>query len=350
MKAGQLLINGHYRRQRVTGVQRYANEIIKQFDENKVPFSWVNPPPKLNADMLRQLWMQSVIPFKISKSKLLWSPTNIGPIWFENQVLTLHDIADQVHPEWYDNKYVQWRKIILPRLLNSVRRIITISRFSKQTIEAHYPQTEGKVQVIYNGVRTEHFYPRPSDEIKQLRERLNIEKPFILNVGSLDERKNIHRLTEAWKQLPHWLRKEMNLVIAGESAKKFSFNPEKGYDNSICFTGYVSEKLLPALYSAAQVFVYPSLFEGFGLPVLEAMACGTPVVTSNTTSLKELAADKALTVNPYETDAIAGAIEKMVKSKDSRDQYAAEGQQYANTFRWNKTAKQTKRVLEECIF
>lgn len=349
MRACKLLINGHFRQQRITGVQRYGHEIIAQFDKKDIPYSWVLSPKTLPSDVLRQLWMQSFMPLKVPKGKLLWSPTNIGPVLCENQVLTLHDIADQIHPEWFDDKYVQWRKIILPRLLKRVRRIITVSHFSRASIIERFPQTQGKIEVIYNGVCTNHFYPRSEDEINILKRTLNLQKPFVLSVGSFDSRKNLNGLIKAWQMLPGWVHKEMDLVIAGAPAPKFSFRHGKNYKESVRFIGYVNDEQLPALYSAAQIFVYPSLFEGFGLPVLEAMACSTAVVTSNTTSLKELADHRALSVSPHEPEAIAEAVKTLLERNIVRKQYAAKGQNYANTFGWDKTAVQTKKVLEACL-
>lgn len=349
MKKGKLVINGHYKRQRVTGVQRYANEIVTYFQRNGVDFSWVDPPPYILSDVFRHLWMQSVMPVKVPSDKLLWSPTNIGPVLCENQVLTLHDIADQLHPEWFDDQYVQWRKLILPRLLRRVRRVITVSEFSKQSIISKFPQTKDKIEVVYNGVRTDHFYPRSREEIKQMREDLGLDKPFVLSVGSLEERKNIRGLIEAWEQLPLQIRDEYELVITGESARKFAFKLEKQPTDSIHFTGYVKDTYLPVLYTEATIFVYPSLFEGFGLPVLEAMACGTAVITSNTTSLKELARDKAVPVDPEDYQAIAEAMHEIIESDALRLGYEQKGKEYANTFTWEESARQTIKILEDCI-
>lgn len=349
MKKGKLVINGHYKRQRVTGVQRYANEIVTYFQRNGIDYSWVDPPPYIISDIFRHLWMQSVMPVKVPSDKLLWSPTNIGPVMCENQVLTLHDIADQLHPQWFDDQYVQWRKMILPRLLRGVRRVITVSEYSKETIVSRFPQTENKIEVVYNGVRTDHFYPRSEQEIEQVRRDLKLEKPFVLSVGSLEERKNIRGLIEAWEQLPPQIRDEYELVITGESARKFAFKLDKQPSESISFTGYVQDAYLPVLYTEATVFAYPSLFEGFGLPVLEAMACGTAVITSSTTSLKELAKDKAMVVDPEDFQALAEALQKMIESSELRAGYEQKGRDYAPTFRWEDSGRQTIKILEDCI-
>lgn len=345
MSETEILINGHFKNQRITGVQRYALEIIKEFDRMGVSYSTVEPPGYISSDSLRQLWMQTVMPFKVQKEKILWSPTNIGPIMCENHILTLHDIADQIYPEWFSAKYVNWRKFVLPKLLRGVKGIITVSEYSKQTILEKYPVASDKVNVIYNGVNSEHFYPRGSDEIFDVRERYNLEKPFIISVGSLDPRKNFNGLIKAWNRLPNHINKAHNLVIVGGSADKFSFELNEKPDSSVQFLGYVESNQLPALYSAAEFFVYPSLFEGFGLPVLEAMACGTPVITSNTTALKEIAGNAAKVVNPVSIDEIRSAIITLIESPTQRSKMVSEGFNWSSQFTWKKSADQTYDTL-----
>ncbi len=165
----------------------------------------------------------------------------------------------------------------------------------------------------------------------------------------MDKRKNIHGLIKAWKQLPEQIRSEYELVITGETAQKFAFKLDEPLPASVRFTGYLNDDHLPALYTAATVFAYPSLFEGFGLPVLEAMACGTAVVTSNSTSLKELADGKALLVDPRDCNAIAEALHTMITSDELRQTYAQKGQEYAAGFTWKRAADETRKILEDCV-
>ncbi|MGK7371039.1 MAG: glycosyltransferase family 4 protein, partial [Candidatus Halalkalibacterium sp. M3_1C_030] len=268
MSAVPFIINGHFRKQQVTGVQRYALELLKEFDRMEVSYSFAEPPENISSDTLRQLWMQFVMPLKLHKNSMLWSPTNIGPVYHKNQVVTLHDIADQLYPRWFSSKYVNWRRLILPKLIKNVKGIITVSEYSKQTILEKYPEANGKIKVIYNGVRTDHFYPRPTNEVEAVKQEFNIDKPFICTVGSLDPRKNISGLIKAWNMLSSEIRAELDLVIAGGAADKFQFKLEEKVDPSVRFLGYVDYTMLPALYTASEFFVYPSLFEGFGLPVL----------------------------------------------------------------------------------
>lgn len=348
MEAGQLLINGHFRFKRVTGVERYAWEIISAFDKNNVPYGWIQPPRGLKSDALRQLWVQAVMPVKLPENSILWSPTNTGPILCSRQVITLHDIAAQLHPEWFDEKYVWWRRLILPPLLKRVKSIITVSEFSRQAISEHFPQAQGKINVIYNGVRTDHFYRRDEDEINQLRKELDLQKPYILSVGSLDPRKNIGRLIKAWNLLPEKTRKEMVLVIAGESARKFAFKLNVDYDESVKFIGYIKDKKLPVLYSGAEIFMYPSLFEGFGLPVLEAMACGTAVITSNTTALQEIAGP-AKVVNPESIDEIRDEMLNLINNSSITSTMIEKGYEWVKRFTWQDSAKQTIKLLRNSL-
>jgi len=340
-----LAINGHFLKQPVTGVQRYAHEIIRVFDHEQIPYRYVEPPESLESDSLRQLWMQGVMPFKTSKNELLWSPTNIGPVLKEKQVITLHDIADQLYPEWFNDRYVQWRSLILPSLLRRVKGIITVSQYSKQTILEQFPYTEGKINVIYNGVRLEHFYKRDAQEVKLLRDKYNLKHPFVITVGSLDPRKNTNRLLKAWNLISKSYSRDIELAIVGGGMETFDFAIEESIGENVRFLGYVDDEDLPGLYTASQVFIYPSLFEGFGLPVLEAMACQTPVITSNTTSLSELAQNYALTINPHTVKDIARGLEQLLTDQHRREEMSAKGYDYARKFKWSKSARKTYQYL-----
>lgn len=340
-----ILINGHFRDQQVTGVQRYAHEIIKEFDQLEQRYDFLSPPGLFVSDKLRQIWMQSVMPVRIPRDQLLWSPTNIGPVFCENQVLTLHDISDQLHPEWFDGLYVKWRKLILPKLLERVRGIITVSEYSRQSITDYFPFTSKKIKVIPNGVRTSHFYPRESEEVSAIKEEMHLNKPYIITVGSLDPRKNINGLLKGWNSLPPKIRGEVELVIIGASAEKFNFHIDEKIDPSVRFLGYLDYEKLPPVYSGAMGFVFPSLFEGFGLPVLEAMACKIPVVTSNSTSLKEIADKRALMVNPKVPIEIGNAIQQLIESEELRYTLGQKGYDYVQSFSWKKTARQTLDYL-----
>jgi glycosyltransferase involved in cell wall biosynthesis len=346
MISENIIINGRFLTQPVTGVQRYAREVISQFNRQDVTVGWLKPPDILRSAALNQLWIQSVMPFNISKDAVLWSPTNIGPVFCKKHVLTLHSIAEQVHPELYDKKYVAWRKWILPGLLKRVRKIITTSRYSRQTILDYYKQAQGKTEVIYNGVDLDLFCPRNCTEKRSIRQEYNLKKPFVLNVGTLSTLKNTNGLLKAWQLLPKTTRKELDLVIAGKPEKNIAYKFDKNRMRSVRFIGYVGGEELAALYSAAQLFVFPSLYESFGLPVLEAMACGTPVITSNNTALNEIAGP-AVIVNPNSIDEIRDSIQHLVNSPKKLQKMSAEGNAWAARFTWKKTAEKTLGILRD---
>jgi glycosyltransferase involved in cell wall biosynthesis len=339
-----IIINGHFLHQPVAGVQRYAKEVINQFDLQKLSYRWIQPPKGLHSASFRQLWMQSVMPFRIPKDSVFWSPTNIGPVFCENHVLTLHDIAAQLHPEWYDMKYVKWRAWILPSLLNRVKKIITPSNYAKQTILEHYKQAAGKTEVVYNGVNHKFFYSRNRTEIETVKKEYHLKKPFVLYVGTLSAHKNTKGLLKAWQSLPKSVHKEIDLVIAGKPNPNI-VHPKDGVSlESIRFIGYVAKENLPVLYSAAELFVFPSFHEGFGLPVMEAMACGTPAVTSNATALKEIAGP-SVTVDPHSTDDLRNAILELICSPSQRKKMSDEGINWASRFTWEKTAGKVWQIL-----
>jgi glycosyltransferase involved in cell wall biosynthesis len=349
MSKGEIVVNGHFRGQMITGVQRYAIEVLRQFDRMEQDYRVEGPPKWISSQPVKHLWMQSALPLKLRKGDLLWSPTNLGAVAHSRQVVTLHDIADQLFPEWYSRQYVGWRKFFLPRLLSRVEGVITVSEYSKRMIEERYPQSRGKIEVIDNGIDRNHFRPMKPDEIGDLSERFGLNGPYAITVSSLDPRKNISGLLEAWNKLPQRVRDGMDLVIIGGEADIFSFELDVEIDPSVKFLGYVGHEDLPRLYSGAEFFVYPSLYEGFGLPVIEAMACRVPVITSNNTSLIEVAGDHALTVPPGDCEAIAAEILRLAESDTLKEEIAEKGYRHSEKYSWKRTAAETLHVLNRYL-
>lgn len=339
-------VNGHFTSQMVTGVQRYALEVLREFKRLGVAYRLVEPPEMLRSDALRQLWMQIFMTRKATGALPLWSPTNTGPISHPKHILTLHDLADQLHPEWFSRSYTRWRSLILPVLIRRVQRVITVSEYSRKTILDLFPFAESKIEVIAPGVNGGHFYKRPNTEVSAIRKEMRLERPYVITVGSLDPRKNLKGLLKAWNLLPPRIRQDRNLLVVGGSSGKFAFLIEEEPDETVRFAGYIPDERLAALYSGAEVFVYPSLFEGFGLPVLEAMACGIPVVTSGTTALAELPHGTAWTVDPQKPTEIAEAIHMMLERPPLRSEHIKAGLEYVQRFSWETTARRTVRVIE----
>jgi glycosyltransferase involved in cell wall biosynthesis len=198
--------------------------------------------------------------------------------------------------------------------------------------------------VIPNGVDA-RFRPADADAILDLRRRMDLPARYVLCVGSLEPRKNLRRLLDAWRRLPQSLS-DTGLVLAGAEHAVFR---QAGLDElppGVRLAGYVPDADLPTLYSGATAFVYPSLYEGFGLTILEAMACGTPVICSNATALPEVAGDAAITVDPLDAEAIAAAIERLVGDEALLARYRAMGLERAKQFSWDRTAAATADVLQ----
>lgn len=334
-----IAINGRFLSQRVTGVERYAREVIAR---GAIAASMVTPRRAIRG-VRGHLWEQSVLPARVGRD-LLWSPCNTGPLAVARQVVTIHDCAFYDQPEGFSRKFAAWYHWLVPRLARRIRRIITVSNFSKSRLVDYCRVPERKIAVIPQGV-DERFHPQSEDAIANTRAALGLPEQYVLFVGNLVPRKNLLRLLAAWNlvsaQFP-----ALKLVLAGASDQLFADAGLGQLPASVRAAGYVADEHLPALYCGAMAFAYPSLYEGFGLPVLEAMACGVPVLTSNTTSLPEVAGDAALLVDPYSEEAIAQGLRQLLGDGLLRDELAARGLARAASFTWERTARATCEVLQ----
>ena len=337
-------VNTRFLAHELTGVQRYTTEILDRLEGQYEPIS---PERWPSAGTLGHLWEQFVLPLRLD-DRLFWNPTCPGPLAVSNQVITVHDLSALEHPEWFDWKYALWNRVLIPPLLHRVQHIVTVSDYTQTRIQDLFGVPRRKMTTIYNGVDG-RFMPRPADEIAEMREALDLPAgPYVLSLSALQPRKNIQRLLRAWARIQEELQ-ETTLVLAGGAARPTifqSFSLDRIPPNVI-FTDYVADEWLPALYSGATAFAYPSLYEGFGLPVLEAMACGTPVVTSNQTSLPEVAGGGAHLVDPHSIESIAGGVKQVLEDCDYRDELRREGRERAKSFEWERTATETLRVLEK---
>jgi glycosyltransferase involved in cell wall biosynthesis len=259
---------------------------------------------------------------------------------------TIYDVIPWSHPgtstKWDTLIYRYWH----PRIVSRVDAIATISEASRSDIVRHLPIAAHKVHNVYSGISST-YQPALPNTVTLTRTRYQLPERYILYVGSLEERKNLQRVLYAFKQLkkegfPH------KLVFVGPQKWKyegiFKLTTQLHLENDVLLTGYIPVDDLPALYSGAEVFVYPSLYEGFGLPVLEAMACGTPVVTSNISSLPEITGDAALLVDPYNIQQIVSAIRQILLDHQIRAHLRQRGIEQAQKFTWDQTAIQMMGV------
>jgi glycosyltransferase involved in cell wall biosynthesis len=264
-----------------------------------------------------------------------------------NQVVTVHDLTAVEHPEWFDRKYALWHRTLIPIVLRRCRHIISVSNYTKERIQERYNIQEEKITVIHNGVDT-RFAPVDDGAISRVRAELGIpDGPYLLSLSAIQPRKNLRRLLNVWSRLQKKLSNPPTLVLAGGTGSSTVFRnfSLKSPPPNVHFTGYVDDHLLPALYAGAKIFVYPSLYEGFGFPVLEAMRCGTAVLTSNVTSLPEVAGDAAMLVDPYSEKDIQRGLVKLMHEERKRTHLREKGRERAMSFQWEESARKTGNIL-----
>ncbi|MBO0721729.1 MAG: glycosyltransferase family 4 protein [Blastocatellia bacterium] len=268
---------------------------------------------------------------------------------------TIHDLAFEHMPETFTRRGSLQLKFTVRWTARRAARIATVSEYSRQDLIKTYKLPPEKVVVTHNGIGP-HFSPQPAsgDEDRKLRRRFGIERDFILVVGSLQPRKNLVRLIRAYSALRRRLPDfAYQLVVVGRklwlASEIFAEVSKQEWGKDVIVTGYVPDEDLPAFYRAARAFVYPSLFEGFGIPPLEAMACGTPVVTSNTSSLPEVAGDAALLIDPYDEQELANALFRIVNDEPLRAFLRERGIEQSKKFTWRNAAEKTLQLYKEAM-
>ncbi|MDD3245398.1 MAG: glycosyltransferase family 1 protein [Methanosarcina sp.] len=282
---------------------------------------------------------------------LIHNPFQI-PTYFkfkkQRYIITIHDLTPILFSKTHSLKRSLVYKLLLPKTLKTADKIIADSNSTKDDLVNYFNLPENKIKVIYLAADNK-FNILKDTEIQSIKHKYNLNLPFVLYVGTLEPRKNIVTLLKAFSKLKEKVHHK--LVIVGNKGWKFKeiFETVDKLDlqNYIIFTGYVQDADLPALYNAADLFVYPSLYEGFGLPPLEAMACGCPVITSNTSSLPEVVGDAGIMVDPYDIDGLADSMYKVLTDEGLRINMSKKGLDRAKMFSWEKCAKETFKVYEE---
>jgi glycosyltransferase involved in cell wall biosynthesis len=257
-------------------------------------------------------------------------------------VTTVHDISFEHFPSYFTKRSLARMRATIPWSARRSAAVLTGSTYSRDDLIARYRLRPEKVHVT-SYAADRRFRPQPDDIVRGALERFGLPRDYVLSVGNLQPRKNLPRLLEAYVRLPAGARPP--LVIVGQRAwlhdEIFSSVRRFGLEGSVHFTGFVEADDLPAIYAGSLVFAYPSLFEGFGLPVLEAMACGVPTLSSRTSSIPEVAGDAAVLVDPTDVDAIAEGLSRLVSSQELRDRLRTAGLSQASAFSWARCATQT---------
>ncbi len=330
----------------MTGVQRYTTELLARWNGHA---ECIAPNGSLHG-LAGHAWEQFVLPTKLC-SRLLFSPSNTGPLQSKKQVVTIHDTAVFDCPESFNPRFAAWYRFLLPRLARRARLIITVSEFVKERILAHTKVSTDKVVVIPNGVDS-RFCPEATSQAEEVIQSLGLpSRHYVLAVGSLEPRKNLARLFQAWDRVQGRISEDVWLVVAGASGSSRVFSGQRpdALPARVFLAGHVDEYLLPALFAGAMAMVYPSIYEGFGLPPLEAMASGTPVLAGNGSSLPEVVGDAGLLVDAFDIEAIAEGIRRLVEDSALRDELRRRGLGRAKQFSWEETARRTWDVLQSAI-
>jgi glycosyltransferase involved in cell wall biosynthesis len=322
----------------ITGVQRYLLSLLPHMP---VQLNSVKPSRALQG-IKGHVWEQFYLPTQLRR-RLLWSPGNTGPIAVSRQVLTVHDAAALDHPEWFERKFALWYGALLPRLVRKVRAIITVSHFSRERIVELTGVDADRVHVISNGVDP-RFRPVDTQTAQEVREKFELHSPYILFVGSLEPRKNLKILLEAW-QLGSFAG--ATLAVVGASGPLFQNLQLGTLPEGVRLLGRVEDELLPALYSGAAGFVYPSVYEGFGLPPLEAMACGCPIAVSDIPAHREVCGTTAIYFDPFNPEDLSSKLESLLRlDLSSRASSVERGIQHALSYSWRSAAEQTWHILQ----
>jgi glycosyltransferase involved in cell wall biosynthesis len=349
-----------------TGVEWYSYHLIQEFkkiDSKNQYFLYTNEP--LTGDLaicpenfkeivlnwpLPRLWTLGRLSWEMKfgkyKPDILFVPAHTIPLLQpEKTVVTVHDIGFEHIPEaykWPDKLYHRFTIQFIKRFSD---KIITVSNYSKNDLVSFNKIDPKKISVVYNGFDTALY----NDSVREKTQR-PIQDNYILFIGRLEEKKNIGRLLEAFalfkKKNPADAHKLVLIGKKGFGWEKFQqIIGKNNLADSVVVPGWVEESQVPAWFAHADLFAFPSLFEGFGIPVLQAMACGTPVICSNTTSLPEAAGESALMFNPEKPEEIASRMAQVLLNPEVADSLIVKGERQAEKFSWRKCAEETLEIL-----
>jgi glycosyltransferase involved in cell wall biosynthesis len=276
----------------------------------------------------------------------------VSPLTTCPYVVTIHDCIHLRFPQYLPNRAAHaYARTMMGLGARRSRRILTVSHASKEDIVHYLRVPAAKVEVVYNALDERLAAPPTDEDLQRVRERYLLNSPFILYAGNIKPHKNIDRLIEAYSILRRRGVEHAKLIIAGEEISKYPALRRLVHrfqlHQHVRFFGFVPEATLAALYRLASVFVFPSLYEGFGLPPLEAMAAGAPVVTSNVSSLPEVVGDAALLVDPMDAGAIAEAIGRVLGDQGLRDELVRRGHLRVKAFSWDRSVTRIREVYGE---
>jgi glycosyltransferase involved in cell wall biosynthesis len=366
----QYLVNLSFLAEKPTGIDYYAQEMIPHFSQGK--FTALTHSPIQNLDcyviqsnrqhqtgagstfkrhLNRLFWTQFKLPkiYQKLQAKLLFSPVPEAPLWSNcRHIVTVHDFIPLRFPR-RTSPLIPYHKYYIPQVVQQAQHVICNSEATARDIHHFCGVSANKITPILLGYNSQHFYPRKNQQsLIQSGDRPNDYPNYFLYIGRCDPHKNLARVITAFSQLE--INDDHQLYLLGSTDNRHTpllrqQITELGLTDRVKFLDYVPYDDLPGVISGAIALVFPSLWEGFGLPILEAMGCGTPVITSNLASMPEVAGDAAILVDPYNTAEIADAMGAIAKDTQLRSKLSALGLARVRQFSWAKTAQQTEEIL-----
>ncbi len=352
-----------------TGIGRYTSQLVRSLIEldsyneyflyvKKGLFDFKRRPPKVRSsnfyvkvDSFGFGVERTVGPYEIYHSPSLDHLNVRSP----RIVVTVHDLIFKAFPQGHTEDTIRLSEKFLKETVHKATRVICCSRSTAEDLQRFYRIEKHRIAMVYQGVDRNMFYPIREADLAAVRKdflsRRGVRGPFILFVGTLEPRKNLVNLLHAYAQLKHAKKFNGPLVVIGmkgwKNEKMLATVKELRLEKDVIFQGFVTNEELRLFYNLAEAFVFPSYYEGFGFPILEAMSCGTPVITSNTSSCPEVAGDAAVLIDPHSPDALAQALTKVLGHIEIRRQLREKGLQRAQQFSWHSTAQQTLKVYQE---
>ena len=346
-------INGRFLSKPMSGIPRFAYENMVALSEMDVTVVVV-APRNINEfyDLSKmkvisggigsnffweQIWLPLILMFNYN-SPLLISFSGLGQLFYKNQVITIHDMSPFVNDKWFSRLYKTYYRIFTPYVASRCKRILTVSEFSKSEIIKYMSIIDKNVSVIYNAV---------SENFNQINSSIDIDISefgnYVLAVSSLDPRKNFKILIEAAR----YLDDDIKILVVGSSNDKVFKNTGLTNDKIVKFIGYVSDEKLKVLYANAKLFVYPSIYEGFGIPPLEAISFNCPILLSNIPVLKEIYGDAGEYFDPYDPKDLANKINSEMINHKIASIRLLQYKKLLNTYSWKNSATTLLAVLEE---
>ena len=349
-----IYINARFLTQKLTGVQRYAIELsrrLKSIYQDEVVL--VSPHNIINTDVAEELgakaigthtghlWEQWDLPNFLRKqgTPLLINLSNTAPLLYRNKVTTIHDITFVRYPSTFSKSFVLFYRALIPWVIRTSKHIFTVSEFSKKEISSFYHVNANRFSVVYNAA---------SNEFKPVQDNALNSKRYFMAVSSIKENKNFIYILEAFS---HFSVKhtDVYLYVMGDlQSKSFQKIDISKYTNNkqIKILGRVSDEDLVKYYSNAIAFIFPSLYEGFGIPPLEAQACGCPAICSDASCLPEVFRDSVLYCNPYRVETLVDAMDTILEDNSLRENLVEKGRVNVSRYSWEQSAEQMTKVLK----